>query len=344
MAINSPISSIIIEAANRYIPILGICNGFQILTQMGLLPGKLELNDNEQFTCKQVNCYLDIDNIHLTTQLYIANSYGKYVNNQPLTSDFSYFLTYENGYIPGIYDKKHRIIGMMPHLERNNLDMKEILLKLLLDNTSINNQLLFDTTIKELMFSEHISYKTSRKYLKKLHTEEPWVVQGPGENAGIVDIGSSLDGTEYCIAIRIESHNHPTYINPFECAATGVGGILRDIFTMGARPIGLLDFLRFGIDDYSKILLDKVIDGISYYGNCIGVTNIGGDLYLHESYNQNPLVNVACLSIVKKDNIIYGNALTTNSYLIYVGSKTGNECINGNKMTSNTFTSNQNLE
>lgn len=344
MAINSPISSIIREAANRYIPIFGICNGFQILTQMGLLPGKLELNDNEKFTCKQVNCYLDVDNIHLTTQLYIANSYGKYLNNQPLTSDFSYFLTYENGYIAGIYDRKHRIIGMMPHPERNNLDMKEILLKLLLDNTNINNQLLFDRTIKELMFSEHISYKTSRKYLKKLHTQEPWVVQGPGENAGIVDIGSSLDGTEYCIAIRIESHNHPTYINPFEGAATGVGGILRDIFTMGARPIGLLDFLRFGIDDYSNTLLDKAIDGISYYGNCIGVPNLGGDLYLHESYNQNPLVNVACLGIVKKDNIIYGNALTTDSYLIYLGSKTGNEGINGAKMGSNTFTSNQNLE
>ena len=101
-----------------------------------------------------------------------------------------------------------------------------------------------------------------------------------------------MNGTEYCIAIRIESHNHPTYINPFEGAATGVGGILRDIFTMGARPIGILDFLRFGVDEKGEELLKGAIKGISYYGNCVGVPNIGGDLYKHNSYNKNPLVNV----------------------------------------------------
>ena len=170
-----------------------------------------------------------------------------------------------------------------------------------------------------------------------IHTKEDWVVQGPGENAGIVNIGTAADGTEYCIAIRIESHNHPTYINPFEGAATGVGGILRDIFTMGARPIGILDFLRFGTDENSDRLLNEAINGISYYGNCIGVPNLGGDLYIHESYNTNPLVNVGCLGIVKKDNIIYGNALHENSFLIYVGSKTGNEGINGAAMASKTF-------
>ena len=130
----------------------------------------------------------------------------------------------------------------------------------------------------------------------------------------IVDIGNG-----YCIALRIESHNHPTFINPFEGAATGVGGILRDIFTMGARPIAILDFLRFGTDDNSKRLLDGAIKGISYYGNCVGVANIGGDLKYHKSYNFNPLVNVGCIGIVKKENIVYGNALTTdNSFLIYV--------------------------
>ena len=174
--------------------------------------------------------------------------------------------------------------------------------------------------------------------MRNLHTKEPWVVQGPGENAGIVDIGTSKDGTEYCIAIRIESHNHPTFIDPFEGAATGVGGILRDIFTMGARPIGILDFLRFGCDNHSNQLLNKAIQGISYYGNCVGVPNIGGDLYLHDSYNTNPLVNVGCLGIVKKENIIYGNVKDNNNYLIYVGSKTGNEGINGAAMASNTFT------
>ena len=183
------------------------------------------------------------------------------------------------------------------------------------------------------MFSEHILHKTSRKYLKNLHTKEEWVVQGP-ENAGIVDIGKSEDGFDYCIAIRIESHNHPTFIDPFEGAATGVGGILRDIFTMGARPIGILDFLRFGNDSHSQYLLDTAVKGISYYGNCVGVANVGGDLYLHESY-KNPLVNVACLGIVKKENIIYGNAL--NNGLLIHRSKTGNEGINGAAMASNIF-------
>ena len=112
---------------------------------------------------------------------------------------------------------------------------------------------------------------------------------------------------------------------------------MRDIFTMGARPIGILDFLRFGCDNHSNQLLNKAIQGISYYGNCVGVPNIGGDLYLHDSYNTNPLVNVGCLGIVKKENIIYGNVKDNNNYLIYVGSKTGNEGINGAAMASNTF-------
>ena len=188
------------------------------------------------------------------------------------------------------------------------------------------------------MHSEHISYKSTRKYLKQLHTEAPWVVQGPGENAGIVDIGNG-----YCIAIRIESHNHPTFINPFEGAATGVGGILRDIFTMGARPIAILDFLRFGTDDNSKQLLKNAINGISYYGNCIGVPNVGGDCYVDPTYNKNPLVNVGCLGIVKKENIIYGNATDNNQLLIYVGSKTGNEGIGGAAMASLAFDSKINI-
>ena len=130
----------------------------------------------------------------------------------------------------------------MQHPERNNNDFKPILYKILFPNDhQLDNQLHFHKKIIELMHSEHISYKSTRQYLKLLHTEEPWVIQGPGENAAIVDIG---DG--YCIALRIESHNHPTFIDPFEGAATGVGGILRDIFVMGARPIAILDFLRFG--------------------------------------------------------------------------------------------------
>ena len=229
---------------------------------------------------------------------------------------------------------------MMPHPERNNTSFKPILNNILFPlDSKIHTQMYFHTKILELMHSEHISYKSTRNYLKHLHTQEPWVIQGPGENAGIIDIG---DG--YCLALRIESHNHPTFINPFEGAATGVGGILRDIFTMGARPIAILDFLRFGTDLNSDRLLKKAIEGISYYGNCVGVANVGGDCYLGETYNKNPIVNVACLGIVKKENIIYGDAQNENQLLIYVGSKTGNEGIGGAAMASAAFNSIINID
>ena len=338
MALNSPVSKIILEASKRSIPILGICNGFQILTQMKLLPGKLVLNDCEKFVCKKEKCIINYNDNLYDLELCIANSYGKYVSDTlHIHNDFHSFLIYQNGSIGGVCNFKKKIFGMMPHPERNNYDFKHILYNMLFENEEINSQFKFDKCVKDLMFSEHISYKTTRKYLKKLHTKEDWVVEGPGENAGIVDIGCDENGEEYCIAIRIESHNHPTYINPFEGAATGVGGILRDIFTMGARPIGILDFLRFGIDKNSSELLQKAIEGISYYGNCVGVPNIGGDLKVHKSYNTNPLVNVGCLGIVKKQHIIRGNALEKDRFLIYVGSKTGNEGINGAAMASNTF-------
>ena len=339
MAINSPVSAIIYEAKKRNVPILGICNGFQILTKLNLLPGKLVLNECGTFDCCKENCVVKYNGKTSITKLCKANSYGKYINTNygETKSGIENFLLYENGEIAGVCDINSKIFGMMPHPERNNYDFKHILYDMLFDDNRINSQFKFDKALKDLMFSEHISYKTTRKYLKNLHTKEDWVVQGPGENAGIVDIGKADDGTEYCIAIRIESHNHPTFINPFEGAATGVGGILRDIFTMGARPIGILDFLRFGKDEKSKMLLAEAIRGISYYGNCVGVPNIGGDLQVHESYNTNPLVNVGCLGIVKKENIIYGNVLDENRYLIYVGSKTGNEGINGAAMASSKF-------
>ena len=337
MALLSPVSKVINEAVERKIPIIGICNGFQILIQMKLLPGKLELNTSKKFECKKVKCNIFFDNKELETTFCIANSYGNYKNENELNSEVSYFLKYQNKNVAGVYDSNKKVIGMMPHPERNNYDFKQTLYKMLFNNKQINSQTKFDKCIKDLMYSEHISYKTTRKYLKKLHTSEDWVVQGPGENAGIVDIGKSNDGTDYCIAIRIESHNHPTYIDPFEGAATGVGGILRDIFTMGARPIAIMDFLRFGTNEHSKCLLNKAIEGISYYGNCFGVANVGGDLRTHNSYNTNPLVNVACLGIVKKENIVYGNAKSESTYLVYVGSKTGNEGINGAAMASNVF-------
>ncbi|MFQ5717519.1 MAG: phosphoribosylformylglycinamidine synthase subunit PurL, partial [Nitrospinales bacterium] len=177
-----------------------------------------------------------------------------------------------------------------------------------------------------VMWSEHCSYKTSRVHLKTLPTEGPRVLQGPGENAGAVDIG---DG---CAAVfKIESHNHPSFIEPRQGAATGVGGILRDIFTMGARPIALLNSLRFGSpeDPRTRFLLKGVVEGISNYGNCVGVPTVGGEIYFDSCYDKNPLVNVFCLGLVKADRIFCGRAAGMGNALLYVGSGTGRDGIHG---------------
>ena len=158
-----------------------------------------------------------------------------------------------------------------------------------------------------VMWSEHCSYKSSRIHLKRLPTEGDHVLVGPGENAGVIDVGDDI-----AIAIRIESHNHPSYIEPYQGAATGVGGIIRDIFTMGARPIAIMDPLRFGpIDDArSRWVAEGVVSGISGYGNSVGVPNIGGETVFDETYIGNPLVNVLCLGIHPKDRLVLGQALS----------------------------------
>src|SRR5271168_2738136 len=151
-----------------------------------------------------------------------------------------------------------------------------------------------------VMWSEHCSYKSSRIHLKKLPTEGKYVVQGPGENAGIIGIGGG-----WVVAFKIESHNHPSYIEPFQGAATGVGGILRDIFTMGARPIAVMDSLRFGpLDDAkNRRVLSGVVSGIAHYGNCFGVPTVGGECIFEDCYSGNPLVNVFALGVFKKSEI-----------------------------------------
>lgn len=184
-------------------------------------------------------------------------------------------------------------------------------------------------SIVEAMSSEHASYASTKKFLGSLPTKGKYVIQGPGENAGIVDLGG-----DFALAIRIESHNHPSFINPYQGAATGVGGILRDIFTMGARPIALLDILRFGTDKYSQSLVEGVVKGIADYGNCVGVPTVGGEIFFDKTYNHNCLVNVAAIGIVKKKDIIYGNSLTPGNDLIYVGGRTGRDGIGGSQMAS----------
>jgi phosphoribosylformylglycinamidine synthase len=189
--------------------------------------------------------------------------------------------------------------------------------------------------IFSVMWSEHCSYKSSRLHLKKLPTRGKLVLQGPGENAGIIDIGG-----DYAIAFKIESHNHPSFIEPFQGAATGVGGILRDIFTMGARPIAVLDALRFGPLDLprNRRILEGVVSGIAHYGNCFGVPTIGGECVFESCYSGNPLVNVFALGVFKKDEIFYGKATGIGNPVIYVGAKTGRDGIHGATMASGEFT------
>ncbi|MDP3091789.1 MAG: phosphoribosylformylglycinamidine synthase subunit PurL [Nitrospira sp.] len=185
-----------------------------------------------------------------------------------------------------------------------------------------------------VMWSEHCSYKSSRVHLKKLPTTGPRVIQGPGENAGVVDIGDGL-----CVVFKMESHNHPSFIEPYQGAATGVGGILRDVFTMGARPIALLDSLRFGGLDTAKNrhIVKGVVAGIAGYGNCMGVPTVGGEVVFNDIYSLNPLVNAFCLGVAQKDKIFLGTAAGVGNPVIYFGSKTGRDGIHGATMASDSF-------
>ena len=191
--------------------------------------------------------------------------------------------------------------------------------------------------IFSVMWSEHCSYKSSKKWLKTLPTKAPWVICGPGENAGIIDIG---DGD--AIVFKMESHNHPSFIEPYQGAATGVGGILRDVFTMGARPIANMNALRFGDPSNPKTrhLVAGVVAGIGGYGNCVGVPTVGGETNFHSSYNGNILVNAMTVGLARKDNIFYSAAAGVGNPVVYFGSKTGRDGIHGATMASAEFDEN----
>lgn len=194
-------------------------------------------------------------------------------------------------------------------------------------------------TITELgifsaMWSEHCSYKSTKKHLKTMHTKAPWVICGPGENAGVIDIG---DGQ--AVVFKMESHNHPSFIEPYQGAATGVGGILRDVFTMGARPIANLNALRFGDINHPKTkqLVNGVVHGIGGYGNCVGVPTVAGEVTFDKSYNGNIIVNAMTVGLADADKIFYSAASQVGASVVYVGSKTGRDGINGAVMASDEF-------
>ena len=214
-----------------------------------------------------------------------------------------------------------------------------------LDYTNIKNILGREPNLVELgifsaMWSEHCSYKSSKKHLNGFPVSAPWVIQGPGENAGVIDIGGG-----YAAVFKMESHNHPSFIEPYQGAATGVGGIIRDIFTMGARPIANLNALRFGnvqrgdkISAHQRFLVRGVVEGIGGYGNCMGVPTIGGETSFDDCYNGNILVNAFTLGLAKSDEIFYGKAEGIGNPVIYVGSKTGRDGLGGAVMSSDSFT------
>ena len=189
--------------------------------------------------------------------------------------------------------------------------------------------------IFSVMWSEHCSYKNSRPILSKFPTEGPQVLMGPGENAGVVDIGNGL-----ACCFKMESHNHPSAVMPYAGAATGVGGILRDIFTMGARPIAMLDSLRFGMPTSPRMqfLIDGVVDGIADYGNCVGVPTIAGDVAYESCYDQNILVNAMCAGLMKHEDLTTAQATGIGNLIIYFGNATGRDGIHGATFASEELT------
>ncbi|MEY3552556.1 MAG: phosphoribosylformylglycinamidine synthase subunit PurL, partial [Pseudomonadota bacterium] len=217
-------------------------------------------------------------------------------------------LVAEHGLKPDEYDRILKLIGRAPTLT--------------------------ELGIFSAMWNEHCSYKSSRLHLRKLPTKAPWVIQGPGENAGVIDIG---DG-QACV-FKMESHNHPSFIEPYQGAATGVGGILRDVFTMGARPIACLNLLRFGAPEHAKTrhLVSGVVAGIGGYGNSFGVPTVGGSVNFHTRYDGNILVNAMAVGLAKSDEIFYAKATGIGRPIVYLGSKTGRDGIHGATMASASF-------
>jgi phosphoribosylformylglycinamidine synthase len=193
---------------------------------------------------------------------------------------------------------------------------------------------LVELGVFSVMWSEHCSYKSTRIHLRKLPTKAPWVLQGPGENAGVIDIG---DGD--AAIFKMESHNHPSFIAPYQGAATGVGGIMRDVFTMGARPVAMMNALRFGEPAHPKTraLVEGVVAGIGGYGNCMGVPTVGGETQFHRSYNGNILVNAMCVGLARQDKIFLSAAKGAGNPVVYIGSKTGRDGIHGATMASAEF-------
>src|SRR5438128_2242295 len=309
MARFSPIMRDVRRFADAGGPVLGICNGFQILLEAGLLPGAMLRNRGLKYRCEHVHCRVGC--LRRVQRIRPTNGWervGRVLFGSGTPAMIDPQTLERHGLKPDEYARIVAFLGRAPNLT--------------------------ELGIFSVMWSEHCSYKSSRVHLKTLPTKGPQVLQGPGENAGAVDIGEGL-----AAVFKIESHNHPSFIEPYQGAATGVGGIIRDIFTMGARPIALLNSLRFGALDApgTKRLLEGVVAGVAGYGNSIGIPTVGGEIAFEPSYAGNPLVNVFCLGIAKQTDIIKGVASGVGNAVYYVGAKTGRDGIHGATKASAEF-------
>ena len=383
MAAHSPVMREVVRRAEAGTAVLGVCNGFQILTEAGLLPGALIRNAGLRFVCRFVELEAVTPASPFTAgygdtpiRLPVAHHDGNYVIDadglQRLRGRGPHRLPLPRQ--PQRLDRRHRR-RPGPQAQRAGPDapprardrararrqrrpaavplpargpgMSEPITPAIVAEHGLEpdeyERILYilgrapnlvELGIFSVMWSEHCSYKSSKIHLGKFPTKAPWVVCGPGENAGVVDIGDGL------VAIfKMESHNHPSFIEPYQGAATGVGGILRDVFTMGARPVALLDALRFGDPSHPKTrhLLSGVVAGIGGYGNCVGVPTVGGECTFHRAYNGNILVNAMCVGIARADRVFYAKASGVGNPVVYVGAKTGRDGIHGATMASAEF-------
>ena len=378
--------------------VVGICNGFQVLCESGLLPGTLRRNDTLRFRSRDVHLRVETTDTPYTAlyragqvlRMPIAHGQGNYYADtgvlDELESDDRVVFRYVDaggrtnpGREPERIGARHRrnprpgeecarahaasgagrrgtprlggrpwtlrvgrgraprspgLTGAAATRPRDPDVTPELVAEHGLSEEEYAKILgilgriptFTELGIFSAMWSEHCGYKNSRRLLRLLPTRAPWVIQGPGENAGVIDVGDGL-----ALAFKIESHNHPSAVEPYQGAATGVGGILRDIFTMGARPVGVLDSIRFGDLDSPRVryLFSGVVRGIGDYGNCVGIPNIGGEVFFDRAYEENPLVNAMCLGLMRAEEMIRGEATGVGNVLMAVGARTGRDGIHG---------------
>lgn len=341
MASTDPVSEYIRGCIKEGTTVFGVCNGFQTLIHMGLLPGKLAQNNAKRFECANVQC---VGNAlgGGSECLNVANEYGHYILPRDchgrVNESVDVILRYNDteyselngseGQIAGVASDDNRVFGMMPHPERTyNQRVLDWIRNIA--RRRYRCRVPISVRAEQLMTSEHVAYGRTKEILKRLPTKDKEVLVGPGENAGVIRLSP-----DWAVAIRIESHNHPTYIDPYQGAATGLGGMVRDILAVGAKPIAHFDFLRFGTDKRSDTLLPLAVRGIADYGNCLGIPNVGGDLKRGSCYDKNPLMNAACVGLVRCSDLVLGNVKNAGSKFVCVGGRTGREGVGGAHMAS----------